>query len=269
MLPGVVGGVNVLVSPASFVALSRMRALSPDGQCKTFSDAADGYARAEGCAVVVLKRLCDAERDGDRILGLIRGTAVDHDGASSRLTVPNGPAQQAVVRQALAQGGVPPAEVDFVECHGTGTALGNPIEVQALATVYGQGRAVERPLALGTAKANVGHMEPAAGMGGVLKVLVALDHERIPGQPQLGEANPLLPWETLPVKVLREAMPWPRGARPRRAGVSAFGMSGTNAHVVLEEPPAVANPPRCGNRSQPCWSSRHEALPPWTPRSPA
>jgi thioesterase domain-containing protein/acyl carrier protein len=154
-----------------------------------------------------------------------------------------------VVRQALAQGGVAPSEVDFVECHGTGTALGDPIEVQALATVYGQGRAADRPLALGTAKANIGHMEPAAGMGGVLKVLLALDREQVPGQPPLGALNPLLPWEALPVKVLREAMPWPRGARPRRAGVSAFGMSGTNAHVVLEEAPAATNAPPVVERS--------------------
>ena len=232
-----VGAVNVLLSPRSFVALSRLRALAPDGRCKTFSASADGYARAEGCAVVVLKRLRDAQRDGDRILAVIRGTAINHDGPSSGLTVPNGPAQQALLRQALAQAGVAPAEVDFVECHGTGTALGDPIEVQALGAVYGQDRPAERPLVLGAAKANLGHLEPASGLAGLLKVVLALQHEQIPAQPNLGELNPHLPWDMLPVAVAREAVPWPRGARPRRAGVSAFGLSGTNAHVVLEEAP--------------------------------
>ncbi|MEP7121034.1 MAG: alpha/beta fold hydrolase [Byssovorax sp.] len=235
-----VGGVNVLLSPGGFVMLSRMRALAPDGQCKTFSDAADGYARAEGCAMVVLKRLRDAQRDGDRILAVIRGTAVNHDGASSGLTVPNGPAQQAVLRQALTQAGVAPAEVDFVECHGTGTALGDPIEVQALSAVYGQGRAADHPLVLGSAKANLGHLEPAAGMAGLVKVLLALAHEQIPAQPEMGELNRLLPWDTLPVTVPRAMRSWPRGTRLRRAGVSAFGMSGTNAHVVLEEAPSTS-----------------------------
>jgi acyl transferase domain-containing protein/pimeloyl-ACP methyl ester carboxylesterase len=232
-----VGGVNLLLSPGNFVTLSRMRALSPDGRCKAFSASADGYGRAEGCSVVVLKRLSDAQRDGDRILAVVRGTAVNHDGASSGLTVPNGPAQQAVLREALARAGVAPADVDFVECHGTGTALGDPIEVQALGAVYGDGRAADRPLVLGSAKANLGHLEPAAGLVGLLKVLLALEHEQIPAQPELGELNPHVPWDTLPVVVAREMTPWPRGARPRRAGVSAFGMSGTNAHVVLEEAP--------------------------------
>jgi acyl transferase domain-containing protein/aryl carrier-like protein len=230
-----VGGVNALLSPRPFVMLSRWRALSPEGRCKTFSAAADGYARAEGCAVVVLKRLADAERDGDRILAVIRGTAINHDGPSSGLTVPSGPAQEAVLRQALAQAGVAAAEVDFVECHGTGTPLGDPIEVQALGAVYGRGRPAERPLVLGAVKANLGHLEPAAGLAGLLKVLAALEHEQIPAQPELGELNPHIPWDTLGVAVAREAMPWPRGARRRLAGVSAFGMSGTNAHVVVEE----------------------------------
>ncbi len=243
-----VGGVNVLLSPASFVVLSRMRALAPDGRCKTFSAAADGYGRAEGCAVVVLKRLRDAERDGDRILGVIRGTAVNHDGASSGLTVPNGPAQEALLREALAEAGVAATDIDFVECHGTGTALGDPIEVHALSAVYGQGRSTARPLLLGSAKANLGHTEPAAGMAGLIKVLLALAHERIPAQPELGDLNPHVPWDLLPVAVAREATPWPRNARPRRAGVSAFGMSGTNAHVILEEAPATKVAPAAPER---------------------
>ncbi|WP_437873438.1 SDR family NAD(P)-dependent oxidoreductase [Sorangium sp. So ce363] len=244
-----VGGVNLLLSPESFVALSRLRALSPDGRCKTFSADADGFGRAEGCAVLVLKRLRDAQRDGDRILGVIRGTAVNHDGPSSGLTVPNGPAQQAVLREALAQAGVAPSDVDFVECHGTGTSLGDPIEVQAVGTVYGQSRPADRPLWLGAVKANLGHLEPAAGLAGVLKVLVTLEHEQIPAQPELGELNPLVSWEALPVAVAREAVPWRRGDRPRFAGVSAFGLSGTNAHVVLEEAPAAPLAPAAPERS--------------------
>nr|WRX36518.1 hypothetical protein [Cystobacterineae bacterium] len=244
-----VGGVNVLVSPRNFVALSRMRALSPDGRCKTFSADADGYGRAEGCSVVVLKRLSDAQRDGDHILAVVRGTAVNHDGPSSGLTVPSGPAQQAVLRQALAQAGAAAADVDFVECHGTGTSLGDPIEVQALAAVYGQGRPSERPVMLGAVKANLGHLEPAAGLAGVLKVALALGHERIPAQPGLGALNPHLPWDALPVAVAREATSWTRGARPRLAGVSSFGLSGTNAHVVLGEAPAVEAAPAAPERS--------------------
>nr|ADB12491.1 EpoD [Sorangium cellulosum] len=244
-----VGGVNMLLSPRTFALLSRMHALSPGGRCKTFSADADGYARAEGCAVVVLKRLSDAQRDRDPILAVIRGTAINHDGPSSGLTVPSGPAQEALLRQALAHAGVVPADVDFVECHGTGTALGDPIEVRALSDVYGQARPADRPLILGAAKANLGHMEPAAGLAGLLKAVLALGQEQIPAQPELGELNPLLPWEALPVAVARAAVPWPRTDRPRFAGVSSFGMSGTNAHVVLEEAPAVELGPAAPERS--------------------
>jgi epothilone polyketide synthase D len=235
------GGVNVLLSPLSFVAMSRMGALSVDGQCKTFSAAADGYGRGEGCGVVVLKRLSDARRDGDHVLCVIRGTAINHDGPSSGLTVPNGPAQQAVLRQALTQAAVSAESVDFIECHGTGTSLGDPIEIHALAAVYGPGRPAERPLVLGSAKANLGHLEPAAGIAGLLKAMLAIEHEKIPPQPEFGALNPNLPWATLPVTVARAAIPWPRTERPRYAGVSSFGMSGTNAHVVLEEGPIDAD----------------------------
>lgn len=236
----IAGGVNVLLSPRSFIAMSEVRALSADGRCKTFSADADGYGRAEGCGVVVLKRLRDAERDGDRVLALIRGTAVNHDGPSSGLTVPNGPAQQALLRSALAQAGVAPAEVDFVECHGTGTSLGDPIEVQALAAVYGQERSSDRPLVVGAAKANLGHLEPAAGIAGLLKLVLMFEQEQIPAQPDLGELNPHLDWDALPVTVPREILAWPRReGRPRRAAVSGFGLSGTNAHIVLEEAPAA------------------------------
>ncbi|NMO16394.1 SDR family NAD(P)-dependent oxidoreductase [Pyxidicoccus fallax] len=244
-----VAGVNGLFSPEAFVAASRMRVLAPDGKCKTFSAEADGFVRAEGCVVMVLKRLSDAQRDGDRILAVIRGTAINHDGPASGLTVPSGPAQQAVERTALAQAGVPPAEVDFVECHGTGTVLGDPIEVQALGAVYGQGRPSDRPLWLGAVKANVGHLEAAAGMTGLLKTVLALGHEQIPPQPAFGELNPHVPWEALPVAIPRQAVPWPKGGRPRRAGVSAFGLSGTNAHVIVEEAPAPQPVPSAPERS--------------------
>ena len=235
----IAGGVNVLVSPRSFVAMSKIRALATDGRCKTFGADADGYGRAEGCGVVILKRLSDAEHAGDRILGLIRGSAVNHDGPSSGLTVPNGPAQQALVAAALAEANVAPDSVDFVECHGTGTSLGDPIEVQALAAVYGQDRLEAQPLVIGAAKANLGHLEPASGIAGLIKLVLMFEHGAIPGQPSLGELNPLLDWDDLPVVVPRESLPWPRRAeRPRRAAVSSFGLSGTNAHLVLEEPPA-------------------------------
>ncbi len=233
-----VGGVNVLLSPRSFMLLSRARALSPDGQCKTFGATADGYGRAEGCAVVVLKRLSDAERAGDRILAVVKGTAINHDGPASGLTVPNGPAQQAVLRDALRLAQIEPADVDFVECHGTGTPLGDPIEVQALGAVYGQGRDANRPLWLGAVKANLGHLEPAAGMAGLLKIVAAFQHEKIPAQPRFGDLNPHVPWDLLPVAVARETVPWARAEKPRRAGLSSFGMSGTNAHVIIEEAPA-------------------------------
>ncbi len=235
-----VGGVNLLLSPSSFVMMSQMRALSLDGRCKTFSADADGYGRAEGCVVVVLKRLSDAVRDGNTILGLVRGTAVNHDGASSGLTAPNGPAQQAVIRQALQQADINPAEVDYVECHGTGTKLGDPIEVQALAATYGFGRAADKPLILGAVKANLGHMEAASGLAGLIKVILALQHEQIPPQPPFFELNAHIPWAELPVRVARHGQPWPRSQRPRRAGISAFGLSGTNAHIILEEAPSEA-----------------------------
>jgi acyl transferase domain-containing protein/surfactin synthase thioesterase subunit/acyl carrier protein len=244
-----VGGVNVLLSPESFVMLSRLRALSPDGRCKTFAADADGFGRAEGGVVIVLKRLSEAQRSGDRIWGVIRSTAINHDGASSGLTVPNGPAQQAVLRTALEHAGVAAAEVDFVECHGTGTSLGDPIEVQALAAVYGPGRPQDRPLVLGAAKANLGHLEAASGLVGVLKVLLALQHEQIPAQPEFAALNPHIPWSELPVQVARQVQPWPRGMQPRRAGVSAFGISGTNAHIVLEEAPPRQQSPVTAERS--------------------
>lgn len=232
------GGAQVMLSPQPFVVLSRLRALAPDGRCKTFSNQADGYGRGEGCGVVVLKLLSSALRDKDRILGLIRGSAVNQDGASSGMTAPNGDAQRDVLRKALHSARLTPAEVDYVEAHGTGTALGDPIELEALADVYGAGRA--SALEIGAAKTNVGHLEAAAGMVGVLKVIAALRHEALPPSLHSAELNAHVDWAALPLRVVRSLRAWPwAAARPRRAGVSSFGMSGTNAHVVLEEAPRV------------------------------
>ncbi|KVO65847.1 non-ribosomal peptide synthetase [Burkholderia ubonensis] len=236
----IAGGVNLILSPDNSIAVSRTRALAPDGRCKTFDAAADGFVRSEGCGALVLKRLSDALAAGDRVLAVLRGSAVNHDGASSGFTAPNGRAQEEVIRKAL--GGIPAASVDYVEAHGTGTALGDPIEVQALATVFGAGRDAGRPLRVGSVKTNIGHTESAAGIAGVIKVVLSLNHERIPAHLHFRHPSPLVRWDELPIEICAEASAWPRGAQPRRAGVSAFGASGTNAHLVLEEAPAPARP---------------------------
>lgn len=233
-------GVNVLLSPVSIVAASRARMLAPDGRCKTFDAAADGYARGEGCGVLVLKRLSDAQRDGDRICAVIRSTAVNQDGASSGLTVPNGGAQQRLITTALARAGLSGSDVDYLEAHGTGTPLGDPIEVQAAAAVYGAGRDQNRPLLIGTAKTNIGHLESAAGVAGLLKVVLSLQHDLLPPSLHFHTPSPHIPWNSLPVRVVDEATPWHANGHPRRAGISAFGFTGTNAHVVIEEAPATA-----------------------------
>ncbi len=232
-----VGGVNVLLSPAGFIYFSRVRALSPTGHCHAFSADADGYVRAEGCGMVLLKRLSDAERDGDRVLAVIRGSAVNQDGRSNGFTAPNGAAQEDMLRQALTQAGIAGETVDVVECHGTGTPLGDPTEVQALAEVYGGDRPADRPLLLGSVKSNIGHTEAAAGIAGLLKAVLALQRETVPPSLHVDRLNPHVPWDELPVRVVTESTRWPRGARPRRIGVSSFGISGTNAHVLLEEAP--------------------------------
>ncbi len=230
------GGVNLILTPATYVFLSRAKALAPDGRCKAFDAAADGFSRAEGCGLVVLKRLRDARRDGDRVLAVIRGSAVNHDGPAGGLTVPYGPAQQRVIRAALQQAGCKSWEVSYLEAHGTGTALGDPIEVQAAAAVLGHGRSPEQPLLIGSVKTNIGHLEAAAGIAGLIKVVLAIQHGVIPRQLHFTQPNPRIPWDQLPIRVASEAVPWPR--RRRLAGVSAFGFSGTNAHVLLEGPPA-------------------------------
>ena len=237
------GGVNVLLSPATTVAASRARMLAPDGHCKTFDAAADGYVRSEGCGVLVLKRLSDAQRDGDNIAAIIRSTGVNQDGASSGLTVPNGGAQQRLIAATLARAGLSGDDVDYLEAHGTGTPLGDPIEVQAAAAVYGAGRDPRRPLLMGTAKTNIGHLESAAGAAGLIKVVLSLQNDLLPQTLHFQKPNPHIPWDSLPVQVVDKATPWVPNGRPRRAGVSAFGFTGTNAHVLLEEAPQRAAAP--------------------------
>jgi acyl transferase domain-containing protein len=233
-------GVQALLAPEPFIALSRTRALAPDGRSKTFSASADGYGRGEGVVVLALERLSDAKAKGRRILALVRGSAVNHDGMSSGITAPNGTSQQQVLRAALEDARLEPGDIDFVECHGTGTKLGDPIEVQALAAVYGQGRPVDAPLLLGALKTNIGHLESAAGLAGVAKVISAMGHRALPPTIHTRPRNPHIDWERLAVQVVDELRPWRRRAsdRPLRSGVSAFGLSGTNAHVILEEAPA-------------------------------
>ena len=233
------GGVSLILAPEGTVSMSKSHALAPDGYSKTFDAAADGYARGEGCGVIILKRLSDAVAAGDNILALIRGSAINHDGRSSGLTVPNGQAQQAVVRSALEDaGGMDPLQVHFVETHGTGTQLGDPIEVRALAAALGKDRPKDQPLVLASVKANIGHLEAAAGMAGLIKVVLAFQNEKIPAQVHFREPNPNIDWASISVRVAGKDEVWPKGNEPRIAGVNAFGFSGTNAHIVLEEAPA-------------------------------
>ena len=245
------GGVNVLLSPVTTIAACRARMLAPDGRCKTFDASADGYVRGEGCGVVVLKRMDDARRDGDRIRAVIRGSAVNQDGASGGLTVPNGRSQQRVITDALGQAGLEPGEVDYLEAHGTGTSLGDPIEVQAAAAVLGSGRDKDHPLWIGSVKTNIGHLESASGVAGVIKVVLAMEHGTLPQHLHFKTPSPHIPWDRLPVQVVRETKPWTSRGKRRTAGVSSFGFSGTNAHVLLEEAPEIeaaavvdATPPR-------------------------
>ena len=233
-----VGGVNVILTPIPMINFTRARMLAPDGRCKTFDSAADGYVRGEGCGVVVLKRTQDAIRDGNRIRAVIRGSALNQDGASGGLTVPNGGAQQRVIASALRRAGVTGGDVDYLEAHGTGTSLGDPIEVQAAGAAFGEGRDPDRPLLIGSVKTNIGHLEAASGIAGLIKVVLALEHEMLPKHLHFRHPSPHIPWEQLPVQVVNEATPWPRNARPRMAGISSFGFSGTNAHVLVAEAPA-------------------------------
>jgi len=229
------GGVNLILAPDLFIALSHSRMLAPDGRCKTFDAAADGFARGEGCGVVVLKKLSDAEADGDRILAVIRGSAVNQDGPSSGLTAPNGPAQEAVIRDALAQAGLAPREVGYLEAHGTGTQLGDPLEVTALGAVFGADRAGIAPLWLGSVKTNVGHLEAAAGIVGLIKIVLSMQHGAIPAHLHFRNPSPHIAWDDYPIHVPTALTDWAPIDGRRIAGVSSFGFSGTNAHVVLSD----------------------------------
>ncbi|MGY5118541.1 SDR family NAD(P)-dependent oxidoreductase [Streptomyces sp. 900105755] len=232
------GGASLLVTPRGHVEFSRLRGLSPSGRCSPFSADADGVVWAEGCGVVLLKRLADARRDGDRVLAVVKGSAVNQDGRSQGLSAPNGPAQERVLRAALDAAGLAPDDVDHVEAHGTGTRLGDPIEGRALAAVFGPGRPADRPLGLGSLKSNIGHTQAAAGIAGVIRTVLALGHELIPPSLHAETLTEHVDWAGSGLAVHGSARAWPRdGARVRRAGVSAFGISGTNAHVVLEEAP--------------------------------
>ncbi|MEU9948220.1 HAD-IIIC family phosphatase [Streptomyces sp. NPDC047939] len=244
------GGATLMVSPRGHVEFSRLGGLSASGQCRPFAQDADGVVWGEGCGLVLLKRLGDARRDGDRVLAVIRGSAVNQDGRSQGLSAPSGPAQERVVRAALDAAGLLPGDLDYVETHGTGTALGDPIEGRALARVFGSGRPADRPLLVGSLKSHIGHAQAAAGIGGVIKAVLSLQHERLTASLHAETPTEQIDWAAGGLELCSRSRPWPRGARTRRAGVSAFGISGTNAHVILEEAPEAPALSGDGRESQ-------------------
>lgn len=235
------GGVNLILSPELTISFSQARLMASDGRCKTFDEQADGYARGEGCGVVVLKRLSDAQRDGNTILALVRGSAVNQDGRSNGMTAPNGWSQQAVIDAALTKAGVAPHDISYVEAHGTGTPLGDPIEIDSLKAVLLAGRSSTQPCIVGSVKTNIGHLESAAGIAGVIKVVLSLYHQAIPPHLHLKKINPLINLENTPIVIPTSVMPWPDAPR-RLAGISSFGFGGTNCHIVLEEAPVAVTP---------------------------
>ncbi len=256
------GGVHTILSGRLLELRGNAGMLSPDGRCKTFDASANGYVRGEGCGIVVLKRLRDAEADGDRIWGVIRGSAVNQDGASAGLTVPNPKAQESVIGEALAQAGIQPIDVDYLEAHGTGTEVGDPIEIEAAGAAYGTGRPADRPLLIGSVKTNFGHLESAAGVAGLIKVVLAMRHGVIPRHLHFRNPNPTMDWERLPLRVTAAETDWPVHLdRPPRAGVSGFGWSGTNAHLVVEGyPPPNGTTGGPGNAGWPSGAARRIAV---------
>ncbi|WP_107065699.1 type I polyketide synthase [Streptomyces aureus] len=262
------GGATLLVTPRGHVEFSRLRGLSPSGRCSPFSTEADGVVWGEGCGLVLLKRLADARRDGDRVLAVVKGSAINQDGRSQGLSAPNGPAQERVLRAALADAGLRPDDLDYIEAHGTGTRLGDPIEGRALASVFGPGRPADRPLGVGSLKSNIGHTQAAAGIGGVIKTVLSLAHERLPASLHAETPTEHVDWADGGLRVHSAAEAWPRRRdRARRAGVSAFGISGTNAHVILEEPPADTAAP-AAERTPAASSSAGPASAASSPASP-